>query len=575
MILIKNSKGTSLVEILVGIAIIAMVFVTLFSSFQAMLTFAERNQLRANALLLANEHIEIIRAIPFDSIGTIAGLPSGNIPQLETIVFDNKEYVRRTFIQYVDDPADGLGAADSLAADYKRIKVEISYNFRGTTQSFSLVTTIAPKSQESLVGAGVLRINVVDSQNDPLFLAAVHVLNTTVATSVDISTFTNASGTVSFPGAWAGGGYEVYITKPGYSSAQTYVSTTTNPNPSPSPYNVAENGTTEVFFKIDELSSIDLVTRLWPVRERFLETFDDVTQLSSQTNTQVTSGSLTLSEISGSYALSGTAVSVPFAPASLSEWLIFSFTEGTPPNTSLKFQIEYDSGGGIFVLIPDADLPLNSTGFTTSPIDLGSLDTSTYSTLRIVTSLASTDTTVTPEVLDYTLSYHKVPVPIGNVPFTLTSGTTIGTDVSSNPIYKYDVSDQTDGGGEWHSGDIEFDTYELLISGYNIAEACPSLPLILEPNVTLEQTLTLVSASAHNLKLQITGPLSEVVGRAQVNLVGGSVDMTVSSGDCGIAYFPSLSDDTFTVSIIAPGFAPFTTLIPVSGDTESSVVLSY
>jgi len=565
----------SLVEMLVGISIISMVFVTLFASFQAMLTFAERNRLRANALMLANEHIEVIRALPFDSIGTVAGLPSGTIPQLVTITYDNHAYTRRTFIQYVDDPSDGLGAADTLTADYKRIKVEIGYEFRGSTHSFSLVTTIAPKSQESLAGAGILRINVVDATNDPVPLASIHLLNSTVATSVDISTFTNASGTISFPGAWAGGGYEIFISKDGYSSAQTYVSDVANPNPTPSPYNVAENSITEVFFKIDLLSSIHLLTRLWPVRGRFFDDLSDISQLSVLTDTQVVGGALTLSGISGSYSASGTSISTPITPASLGEWLLFSFEDTVPLNTSKSFQIEYDIGGGVFALIPDADLPNNSTGLVTSPVDLNGLDTTTYSSLRIVTTLTSSDGVSTPEIDEYTLSYHEPIIPVGNVPFTLTSGTTIGADASSNPIYKYAVSDQTSAVGEWLSGDMEFDTYELVVSGYNVAEACPSLPLILEPDTALEQILTLTPATAHSLSLQVVGPLGSAIARAEVHIVGGTIDTVLSTGPCGIAYFPALSADSFDISIKAPGFAPFTTTIPVSGPTESSVTLSY
>ncbi|KKS36307.1 MAG: hypothetical protein UU98_C0026G0016 [Parcubacteria group bacterium GW2011_GWD2_42_14] len=573
--MVTQNKGISLVEMLVGISIISMVFVILFASFQSMLTFAERNRLRANALMLANEHIEVIRALPFDSIGTVAGLPSGTIPQLETITYGNHAYTRRTFIQYVDDPADGLGVADTLTADYKRVKVEIGYVFRGATQTFSLVTTMAPKSQESLAGAGILRINVVDATNDPVPIASVHILNTTVATSVDISTFTNADGTISFPGAWAGGGYEIYISKSGYSSAQTYISDVANPNPTPSPYNVAENSITEVFFKIDLLSSIHLLTRLWPVRGRFFDNMNDSSQLSLLTDTEIVGGALTLGGIAGSYNTSGKGTSVPISPASLGEWLLFSYDAITPPNTSVSFQIEYDTGGGVFALIPDTDIPNNSTGLATSPIDLGGLDTTTYSSLRIVSTLTSSDSVSTPEILEYTLSYHEPVVPVANVPFTLTSGTTIGTDASSNPIYKYATSGQTDATGEWLSGDMEFDSYELIVPSHHVAEACPSLPLILEPDTDLEQILTLTPATAHSLSLQVTSPLGSAVARAEVRIVGGSLDTVRSTGSCGTAYFPALSEDSFNVSIKAPGFAPFTTTIAVSGQVESSVTLSY
>lgn len=569
----NSSTGVSLVSILIGIALLLLVFITLFTSFQAMLSFAERNKLRANALTLANEHIETIRALPYDSIGTVSGLPSGSIPQNDTLVFDGKQYQRRTFIKYIDDDADGLGAADTLAADYKQIKVELSYLYKGATSSFSMVTNIAPKSQESLVGAGVLRINVTDALNNPLSLSKVHVLNNTVATSVDITTFTNASGTVSFPGAWAGNGYEVDVSKPGYSSAQTYTSTTSNPNPSPSPYNVGENATTEVFFKIGLLSTIDVLTRAWPVRKYLEDTFADTANLATTSDTQVIGNTLTLSGAPGTYSNSGFAQSITLTPVSLGQWLLLSFTDTVPTNTSLSYQIEYDTGGGSYALIPDADLPQNSTGFTTSPIDLKGLSTSTYSSLRVRTNLATTDVNSTPEVSSYTLSYAEADVPVPNVNFSLRGSKTIGTDSGGNPIYKYDATHQTNGSGIWQSGNMEFDTYELTVTGYNVVEACPTLPLVLEADTTFEQVLTLEAAGANNLTVHVDSPSGAVEG-ATVRVTAGATDNTRSSGPCGVTYFSSLPANTYAVSVEAPGLQKATTSIAVSGDTETTVTLS-
>ncbi len=570
----NKTDGITFISTLIGISVMTILFVGLFSAFNAMLHFAQRNQMRSNAIMLANEHIEIIRAMPFDSIGTVGGLPSGQIPQNEDIVFDGHTYTRRTFIQYVDDPADGLGAADTLTADYKRIKVEMSYDYAGTNQSFSIVTTVAPKSQESLSGAGVLRINVTDALNNPIWLASVHVVNNTVATSVDITTFTNASGTISFPGAWAGGGYEVYVSKTGYSSAQTYTSSSTNPNPSPSPYNVAENGTTEVFFKIDKLSSINLFTRAVPVFGRLFDDFTDYSKLTSNTNTQVNSGSLTLSGSVGSYSLSGSATSTQVSPASLGSWLLFTFDNDTPTNTTAVYQIEYDTGGGVFALIPDSDLPSNSTGFTTSPIALYNLSTTTYKTLRIITRLNTTDVNVTPKVNEYAISYLEEDVPIGNVNFTMHGEKKIGTETSGDPIYKYNISDQTSSTGIWDSGDIEWDTYTLNISGYTVAEACPSIPIVLEPDTDLEETISLESTSVNSLKINVADSLGNQIEHAEVNITYGATDEIQSTGHCGTAYFSSIPAGTYSVHVQAFDFSSSTTSIAVSGDTEDSIILS-
>jgi len=566
-------QGLTLIEVLVGVAIMVMVFTTLVTSFVAMLHLAERNRLRADALFLANEHIEMIRALPYDNVGTVAGLPSGTIPQSEVIIYDNHTFTKRTFIQYVDDPADGTDAGDTLAADYKRIKVEFSYEYQGETQSFSMVTTVAPRSQESLIGAGVLRINVTDALNASLPIATVHVFNDTVATTVDITTFTNASGTVSFPGAWAGAGYEVHVSKSGYSSAQTYTATTTNPNPSPSPYTVGENSTTEVYFKIDLLSTINLFARSMPIRSKQADTFDDALGLASQTNTQVAGGALTLAGAPGTYAPNGTATAFSITPGSLEEWLMFNAEAGIPANTALRYTIEYDTGGGVFAPVPDVDLPGNAAGFTATPVDLGVLDPTVYTSLRVTAEFDSSDPLVTPEVYAWHISYHEQDSPLPGVSVQLQGLKTIGTDDGGAPIYKYDEDRITDAQGRISLNDMEFDEYTVTPVGYALAEACPRLPLVLDPDTDYEQTLTLVGASANALKVTVLKPATGIVPRAEVRVEGGAIDSTRATGPCGIVYFPNLPEDTYTVTVQADGYAATTTDIAVSGLTTRNITM--
>jgi hypothetical protein len=571
---ISTVRGVSLIEVIVGVSVMVMVFGAFFASFSSLFELTERNRIRTDALFLANERIEMLRALPYDSVGTVGGIPSGSMPQNETIVYDNNSFNRRTFIQYVDDPADGIDAADTLTADYKRIKVEVSTDFRHVTQTFSMVTTVAPRSQESLIGAGVLRINVIDADNDPLIAATVHILNTTVATSVDITTFTNVNGTVSFPGAWAGPGYEVTVGKAGYSSAQTYTATVANPNPSPSPLTVAANSTTEVYFKIDRLSTIALFARHWPVRQRFIDTFDDASQLATTSAIQVTGGSLSLAGGSGSYPTYGTTSSVTIAPASLGQWLMFYAEGSTPPATAVHYRIQYDAGGGVFEPIPDTDLPGNAAGFITTPIDLGGLDPSTYTALRINAVLESHDVLVTPTVTMWKLSYDETDVPDVGVSISLEGSKTIGSDAGGQQIHKYSATHATDALGTITLTDMEFDQYAVTVAGKTVAEECPSLPLVLEPDTTYQQTLTLEPTTVNSYQVRVLNPFGGSVARAEVHLESATTDVTRSTGPCGIAYFGGLAADTYTVSVLAAGFASSTVSRAVSGATTDSITLS-
>jgi len=57
----------------------------------------------------------------------------------------------RTFIEYVDAPADGLGASDTnhITTDYKTAKVTVSYTLNGLAKSLALVSNFVPAGIES------------------------------------------------------------------------------------------------------------------------------------------------------------------------------------------------------------------------------------------------------------------------------------------------------------------------------------------------------------------------------------------------------------------------------------------
>jgi len=62
-------------------------------------------------------------------------------------------------------------------------------------------------------------------------------------------------------------------------------------------------------------------------------------------------------------------------------WGDFSFTY-TGASTTVRFRVEYYNGSA-WVLVPDADLVGNSSGFTSSPVSLNDLDTESYNQIRL------------------------------------------------------------------------------------------------------------------------------------------------------------------------------------------------
>lgn len=83
-----GSRGFSFVELIITAAIAALVFGGLFASYESIISIIRESRLKANALALATERIEYIRSLPYASVGTQGGVPSGTLPQTSTAVLN-------------------------------------------------------------------------------------------------------------------------------------------------------------------------------------------------------------------------------------------------------------------------------------------------------------------------------------------------------------------------------------------------------------------------------------------------------------------------------------------------------
>jgi len=146
------TRGTGMIEMVVGVAILTTVFVGMFGVLQLGTRLATDNKARTGALALAQERIEYLRSLQYDAVGTIGGDPSGSLATSESIVLNNIDYTRQTYIVYIDDPKDGSGGADSngIRDDYKRIKVTVSWlGPKNREREAFIITDIAPLRVES------------------------------------------------------------------------------------------------------------------------------------------------------------------------------------------------------------------------------------------------------------------------------------------------------------------------------------------------------------------------------------------------------------------------------------------
>lgn len=481
-------RGLTLIDVIVGSALALIIFMGLFGILRASLQVSGLAKLKATATTIASSQMEYIRSLPYDAVGTDGGIPAGSIPQIATTTNGGLTYTVRTYIEYADDAKDGEGAADTngIVTDYKRIKVTVSYTVGGITRQVTLVSNEAPQGIETNVGGGTLRLNIVNATGAAVSGATVRIVNASTSPDIDLSTFSDSYGQVILPGAPTSTEYQIAVSKTGYSSASTYQRTGTNANPTPGYLTVIGGSTTSSTFAIDLLATL-IVRTFSPIAPAlWSDLFNDTSKVASFTNTQVTGGALTLSGAPGSYPGSGTALSTTTAPQYLSSWTSASTTITTTGSTTVRFSVTDASG----TLLPDAVLAGNAAGFTTT-VDLSSISTSTYPALALRATLTSASVNETPAVLDWRIGYTAGPTPLPNVSFSLTGSKIIGTTGGGASLYKTVIATTTNASGVRQLS-LEWDSYQLAVTGYTIATTTPDdPPFDILPGGTYDESIIL------------------------------------------------------------------------------------
>lgn len=258
----KLIGGQSLIGILIAMAVFSIISQAIFTVVGVSFNLVSYNRARITARHLAQEKLELIRNLPYDSVGTVGGIPSGPLAQEEQITRNKLNYTVRTTIIYVDDIFDDVVPNDLLSSDYKRVRVEVSWQGIAGSRNSPVVflTDIVPKGIETTEGGGTLSILVFDSNGNPLYQADVTIVAATDP-AVNMQLQTGSNGRVLLPGAPACiSCYQISVTKAGYSSDRTY-STSEVANPNKPHQTIREGQLTEISFAIDRLSTLNVVTK--------------------------------------------------------------------------------------------------------------------------------------------------------------------------------------------------------------------------------------------------------------------------------------------------------------------------
>lgn len=582
-----TQSGFSFVEIIVVSALSALIFSALFSSFHFTLKLIGDSRAKLSALSIANDRMEYFRSLPYDAVGTISGIPAGTIPQNSTTSLNGIEFIERVLVEYVDDPADGQDTAttsdsNTIPADYKRVKVEYTWDIGNGTSSISLISNIVPRSIETTAGGGTVRINVIDANSLLLPGATVRLINNTSSPTIDTTRTTDTSGAALFSGAPAASGYEVLVTATiggkQYSTTGTYQSTAANPNPTVAPFAVLEADVSTLTFQVGELSDLDIFSYSTIAEGSLLEEFTDLSTTATSTDVETISGSVVLENSAGVYKNNGIVYTQIITPTPLQAWQTIRIAGDAPVGTDYIVRLYTGVGAGPFSLIPDSELSGNGVGFTDSLIDISALDSVRYPALTAGITLETANSAVTPKVNEIEIFYTQSQTPRSSVTYDIVGTKTIGTDSSSNPIFKYDTSFTTDSNGRYSISNLEFDQYLILNqSGLDIASACPSYPYVHEAGVDAELAFTLVADASDTVRVQVIDSLRRMIPGATVRLSRPGYNQTLYTNGCGQAFFSGgVSANTdYEIDVTVAGYTDIHfSGVGVTGDVVQVVIMT-
>lgn len=259
------NQGFTIFETLIAIGIFSLISLSIYFSYSNILDTILASQFDLSALSVYENEIEAIRNMPYQDVGIQGGAPAGKLLAQKTVTQGGVPFTVKTTVRNVDDPFDGTigGSPNDLApADYRLVELEISCLDCGQYAPIKVTTTVAPKNLESSTKNGALFINVFDASGQPVSQANVSIINNSVSPAININEVTNVNGSFQLVDiATSSAGYEITVSKSGYSSERTYPpGGVGNPNPVKPHATVATQQLTNISFAIDKVSTVNFKT---------------------------------------------------------------------------------------------------------------------------------------------------------------------------------------------------------------------------------------------------------------------------------------------------------------------------
>ncbi len=567
-------KGFTLIEVLVGVFVFSLVFLSVFGMINLIIRSSSDVQNKINANAIIQGELEKAKNLSYEDIGIIDGYPSGVFEPIKTEVISNKEYVVEIKVEYIVDPQDGVAdPEDECPNDYKKMDVKVSWS-KPYGGSAVVATNIVPGNlaQECLEEGGVLSVNVFDAFGEMIANPLIEIINPDTLEVVKTATPDSGHHYFSVPV----GSYRVVASKNGYSTERTYsieeVATPNRPNPS-----ISNGKALEINLPIDKLSQASIDT-LYPwIISDFFDSFLDENKLSDYSDVIISDGKISLESTEGAYAFLGYAVSDAVEPVSLIEWNQLLWEDENPEDTDIKYQIMYSSNEEDWDLIPEEHLEGNSSGFTDSPVDLSGLDSGMFFNIKLRANLTTSSQSATPFLDEWILEWKSAGgTPVKNVSVNMRGEKKIGTDSEEETIYKYDEIHNSGSLGAINLNNIEWDSYFFSIEtdGLELESIIPpDQPIGVEPDSSQSITLFVESQDSSLITVKNDETL-EPVFSASVRIIKGEYDNTLYTDANGQVHFIPLEIGEYSIEVEAAGYESNTDSVYVSGSKTFIIQLN-
>jgi len=223
---IKASKGFTLIEALVFLFIFVVTTVSFYSTFTLGINYILETKMRLAAIGLANEKMEIVRSLEYETIGTQGSVDvPGDIDPEEDVTKAGRSFHVLTQVGYKDDEFDGLisDGTDARPNDYKHVRITVSWAEATPQKSVSMTAIFAAPGIEPPLSGGILSINILDNAGNGISGATIKITNTSVSPNINDTKTTESDGNyLSIGSPQSNEGYELEISKPGYFTVRTY-----------------------------------------------------------------------------------------------------------------------------------------------------------------------------------------------------------------------------------------------------------------------------------------------------------------------------------------------------------------